>query len=420
LKTAGKRKHIISLHSSYHTIASSQSKKITMSIRTYQILFRGKNSVRAHPSSIILPTVYSRRSSDGLYRPLSSFRRFSDESKGASKSVRDSRLAGRRRFYKYVGVQPVGAPWEEGLSSDASSDQVNSPISAGVDGTQSASGVKGSLSQVSSDSTRKMILPRKPLLNSSVDTDDEAVENIESPVRWYGITLDGRTVKTPLGMTLAVPSEMLAWAIAAEWNSQEDYLQPAQMPLMTLACTALDQTASSPGVVQEQALKFLATDTICYWADPTEDRVLHRRQRQAWESIHSYCEKNFGDKAAVAMGATEGLLMSRVRNNKSIGLPHPEKVVTGARKIVQSLDAWHLTALSSVCSGSKSLLVALASLADDTIPNSTIKAARIEEEFQISNWGLVEGGHDYDRLNCSIQILSAHIFVSSIRIDNKF
>ena len=45
-------------------------------------------------------------------------------------------------------------------------------------------------------------------------------------------------------------------------------------------------------------------------------------------------------------------------------------------------------------------------------------AARVEEEFQISNWGLVEGGHDYDRLNCSIQLHSAHLFVQSIIVDN--
>ena len=48
-----------------------------------------------------------------------------------------------------------------------------------------------------------------------------------------------------------------------------------------------------------------------------------------------------------------------------------------------------------------------------------IEASRVEEEFQISNWGLVEGGHDYDRLNCSIQLHSAEVFTKSIVIDNQ-
>lgn len=392
-----------------------------MRIKTQQIFSRGKHSIRAHPPSVILSASkqFNSKHPYGSYLPLLSVRRLSSETESSSSNnIRDSRLTGRRRFYKHVGVHSVGAPWEDVVSCDVTNSHVESPISAGVDGTQSASGVKGSLSKEMRESIRKKLVPRKAFLDPA-EISTRAVTTQEIPIAWYGVTLDGRTIRTPLGMTLAVPSETLAWAIAAEWDAQEDYLQPAQMPLMTLACTALDQTASAPDVVQEQALKFLGTDTICYWADPTEDRVLNKRQQQAWEHIHNYCEKLLCDKVAVAVGANEGLLMSRVRRNKSIGLPHPEQVIVQARKIVQSLDIWHLTALSSICSGSKSLLVALASLADDVDPKSVIKAARVEEEFQISNWGMVEGGHDYDRLNCSIQMLSAHIFMSSIRNDNN-
>jgi ATP synthase F1 complex assembly factor 2 len=48
-----------------------------------------------------------------------------------------------------------------------------------------------------------------------------------------------------------------------------------------------------------------------------------------------------------------------------------------------------------------------------------VEAARVEEEFQISSWGLVEGGHDYDRLNCSIQLRSGEVFTKTIKMDNK-
>ena len=58
----------------------------------------------------------------------------------------------------------------------------------------------------------------------------------------------------------------------------------------------------------------------------------------------------------------------------------------------------------------------------DTSPlrdlDKAIEASRVEEEFQIANWGLVEGGHDYDRLNCSIQLRSAHLFCKTIAMDN--
>jgi len=333
-------------------------------------------------------------------------------------------IGGRTRFYKNVGVRSVGAPWEvignNNSSEGNNNETVDSPISAGVDGTQSASGVINTLPNNNNkddmiiQQQKKMLNPRKP----SLDWDETTTTN----PNWYGITLDGRILKTPLGQSLSVPSELLAWAIAAEWDMQEKYLQPSQMPLMTLACTALDQTASAPDIIQEQALKYLLTDTICYWTDPMEDRGLHRRQQDAWDSIHNHCSATmFSDaKAAVAMGVDEALLMSRSRKTKQSGLPHPESVLAGAKKLVESLDAWHLTALDSVTRGSKSLLVALASLTGGADPKAAVEASRVEEEFQIANWGLVEGGHDYDRLNCSIQIHSAHIFLSSIAIDNKF
>ena len=65
-----------------------------------------------------------------------------------------------------------------------------------------------------------------------------------------------------MGQTLAVPSETLAYMIAAEWDGQLKELQPSNMPLMTLACTALDQAAMHPQFYRDAALKYLLTDTV--------------------------------------------------------------------------------------------------------------------------------------------------------------
>jgi hypothetical protein len=36
-----------------------------------------------------------------------------------------------------------------------------------------------------------------------------------------------------------------------------------------------------------------------------------------------------------------------------------------------------------------------------------IAASRLEEEFQVEIWGVVEGGHDMDRLNNAVALSSA-------------
>lgn len=322
----------------------------------------------------------------------------------------DTRLAGRLRFYKEVGVTDVSAPWKE---SDAKiDDSVASPISAGVDGSDSASGVQH-LQDLGSSQLEYMLSPRRP---GSVNAPDSS--------EWFGVTLDGRTLKTPMGQTLAVPSQSLAFAIAAEWDAQEKHLKPAAMPLMTLACTALDQVAHNPQVYREQCLNFLPTDTTCFWADPTTDRGLHRQQTQAWKELHEFVEEKFNHAPAYAMGASEGMIMVRKRKdrNKSSGLPHNQELFDTAAEWTFTLDAWHLAAFASICSQGKSFLLGWAVLESGS-PfkeiTDAIEASRVEEEFQISSWGLVEGGHDYDRLNCSIQMNSAEVFSKTILLDNE-
>ena len=96
------------------------------------------------------------------------------------------------------------------------------------------------------------------------------------------------------------------------------------------------------------------------------------------------------------------------------GLPHPPELMEYAKKYIQSLDAWHLTAFYSTAREAKSFWMAWAVLQGKPM---TAKAARVEEEFQISNWGLVEGGHDYDRLNTAVQISAAVLLKDSLCID---
>jgi ATP synthase mitochondrial F1 complex assembly factor 2 len=312
-------------------------------------------------------------------------------------------LGGRNRFYKYVGVTAVDPPWKPPSQPILT---VESPIEAGVDGTKSASGVQTNL-------------PEKETMKALLRPHKQDPTARERGSHWFAVTLDGKIVKTPLGQTLAVPSENLAWAIAAEWDSQENYLRPAQMPLMTLVCTALDQTTASPDTFRSNCLKYLSTDTTCYWADPEEDRILHRKQEESWTIIHDHCQKILGDRVAVSYGAANGILLSRANDTKSIGLPHTPMVFDNARRFVHSLDAWHLTALSAAASESKSLLCAISLISGGLSPKDAVKAARIEEEFQIEIWGMVEGQHDYDRLNCSIQMHAAHFLFSSITIDNN-
>ena len=67
----------------------------------------------------------------------------------------------------------------------------------------------------------------------------------------FGVALDGRVVKTPAKSTLVVPTRALAEAIAAEWDAQEDKINPETMPFTRLTNSAIDKVALQHAVVAD-------------------------------------------------------------------------------------------------------------------------------------------------------------------------
>lgn len=60
------------------------------------------------------------------------------------------------------------------------------------------------------------------------------------------------------------------------------------------------------------------------------------------------------------------------------------------------LDPWHLAAIEQLVTTSKSLVIAAAVLHGRLSVADAVKAARLEEDFQLEDWGMVEAGHDLD------------------------
>jgi chaperone required for assembly of F1-ATPase len=104
----------------------------------------------------------------------------------------------------------------------------------------------------------------------------------ESHARQYKITLDGKTLRTPARNPLEFKNKSLASAIAAEWDAQTDErrgIEPATMPLMTLASTAIDQIQFDRYTSIANCMKYLPTDSALFHTDEM-DRILLAKQRK--------------------------------------------------------------------------------------------------------------------------------------------
>ena len=67
--------------------------------------------------------------------------------------------------------------------------------------------------------------------------------SVEEDGAGFAVALDGRRVKTPAKTALVVPTRALAEAIAAEWDAQEEQIDPLSMPNTRSANAAIDKVA---------------------------------------------------------------------------------------------------------------------------------------------------------------------------------
>lgn len=187
----------------------------------------------------------------------------------------------------------------------------------------------------------------------------------------FVIALDGKTVRTPARHELAVEQPLLAEAIATEWDSQGEHIDPVTMPLTRMLNTALDGVATAQEAVFEEILRYAGSDLLCYRAAAPE--VLVTREAEVWDPYLDW---------AAAQGAR--LIMAE-------GIVHVDQPAEAIRAIATLLrrhaTPLQLTAIHAVTSLTGSLVLALA-LAEGRAETSDIwQAAHVDEGFNIAQWG---------------------------------
>jgi len=192
-----------------------------------------------------------------------------------------------------------------------------------------------------------------------------------------------------------MPNKDIASIIAGEWDAQDNCLgiQPTSMAFMKLAATAVDQITPDREYTQQHCVSFLPTDTVLYFTDQ-EDRILLRKQEKHFKPLISWMNSEFNIDLNVSYGGMRKL-------------EHSADTVSKVRAAVGALNPFELACLQCVTMECKSIIIALALLHRKISYKEAILVSRLEEELQCEVWGVVEGGHDIDRLHNKIRISSA-------------
>jgi chaperone required for assembly of F1-ATPase len=190
----------------------------------------------------------------------------------------------------------------------------------------------------------------------------------------FAILLDGRPVKTPARAPLAVPTELLAEAIAEEWRSVGETIDPRAMPLTGLANAAIDRVAPDKAAFAEGVARYAESDLLCYRATGPQELVAV--QQTAWDALLGWARRRYDVDFATTQGVTH--------------VAQPPGTVERLRHAVEALDAFHLAGLSPLVTIGGSLVAALALVERAITPDQAWDAVSIDERWQIEQWGADE------------------------------
>jgi chaperone required for assembly of F1-ATPase len=217
----------------------------------------------------------------------------------------------------------------------------------------------------------------------------------------WGVTLDGKPVRTPARTALAVPTAALAGAIAAEWNRQGETVDPRAMPLTGLANAAIDRVAPDTVHFADSLALFVENELLAYRADYPPSLLAH--QAVQWDPWLAWARQRYDIDFTIVTG-----IMHQ---------PQPPATLVRITAAYRAFDAFRLAALHPVVTISGSAILGLA-VAESAVDAATAWAiGHLDELWQAEQWGkdpLAESGHaarqaDLDAAVAMLGLLGSHL-----------
>src|SRR5205823_15120565 len=168
-----------------------------------------------------------------------------------------------------------------------------------------------------------------------------------------------------------VPAREIAQAIVAEWEAQNEFIEPLTMPMTRFANSVVEGVLDRIEAVRDDIAKYLETDLLFYRAGHPE--ALVAREAAHWDPIVFW--------AADALGAhfilAEGIVHVR----------QPDSAIAAARAALPS-DPWSIAALHVVTTLTGSALLGLALMRGVIDQDQIGSAAHVDEDWNAEKWGV--------------------------------
>lgn len=187
----------------------------------------------------------------------------------------------------------------------------------------------------------------------------------------FTVTLDGRAVKTPAKTAFAVPTRVMAEAIAAEWDAQEDKVDPNTMPVTRSANSAIDKVATQFTEVADMLAAYGDSDLLCYRA--THPQELIDRQAERWDPVLDWAAEVLEARLKPVSGV--------------IHTPQDSAALARLTARVHALTPFELAAFHDLVGISGSLVIGFAVTEGHLGAEEAWDLSRLDEKWQEEQWG---------------------------------
>ena len=187
----------------------------------------------------------------------------------------------------------------------------------------------------------------------------------------FGVALDGKPVRTPARAPLVAPTRPLAEAIADEWNSSGQEVDPRSMPLTGLANAAIDRVAPDAQAFAAGLARYAEADLTCYRAEGPD--ALVRRQAESWDVLLDWARRRYDVDFACQSGI--------------VHVAQPDDTLRRLGHEVAVLDPFRLAGLAPLVTIGGSLVAALAVIEEAIPAEAAWEAVSLDERWQLEQWG---------------------------------
>ena len=197
---------------------------------------------------------------------------------------------------------------------------------------------------------------------------------VEPAAKGFAVLLDGRPVKTPAKSALVMPTRAFAEVVAAEWDAQEESINPLTMPFTRSANAAIDKVSVQRKEVADMLAAYGDSDLLCYRAERPE--ALVERQAEQWDPLLEW-----------AAGALCARLETRTGVMHTPQSPDTLRVLS---ERVHQLSDFELAGFHDLVSLSGSLILGFAAAQGVRPAKAIWKISRLDEIWQAEEWGADE------------------------------